>query len=345
MRKSDRVICRLDEMLTEAMNGTFVESSYDETELSRLESKFRQYLTGKEMTEERVQAEQAVIKELVTDISHQTKTPIANICLYSQLLEEISPEDLLPYVQQIRMQAEKLEFLIRMLTKISRLESQMIELRPKLQPVAPLIERTVRDARGAGDARDIVIRMTGFQVPEEKSEAGAVKGTAVRMTGFHVSRETPGKASLSTVETGEENTTPGESETSEGKAASGSEKITERDARVCACYDFRWTQEALGNVLDNAVKYSPPGSTVTVSVRELEMFVCIRVEDQGPGILEEEQAQIFERFYRGSSGKETEGNGVGLYLTRMILQREKGYVKVSSRAETGSCFQIYLSKR
>ena len=286
MLRKKYIVARLDEMLTDAINGSFIESDYNETELSRLESKFRQYLTAKEMSEEKVRAERKAIKELVTDISHQTKTPIANICLYTQLLEEISSSDMLPYVEQIRMQAEKLEFLIQALTKISRLESDMIRLQPKAQPVALLVRKAVREMQGRAEVKNI------------------------RITVEHASYM---------------------------EYAADSEEIH-------AVYDARWTGEALGNLLDNSVKYSPESSRIRVSVKALELFVRISVEDEGPGIPVEERAQIFERFYRGKNAAREEGNGVGLYLTRMILQRERGYVKVSSGARGGSCFHLYLPK-
>lgn len=286
MLRGNKIVTRLDEMLTDAINGSFIESVYDETELSRLESKFRQYLTAKEMSEEKVRAERKAIKELVTDISHQTKTPIANICLYTQLLEEISSSDMLPYVEQIRMQAEKLEFLVQALTKISRLESDMIRLQPKAQPVALLVRKAVREMQGRAEVKNI------------------------RITVEHASYM---------------------------ESAADSEEIH-------AVYDARWTGEALGNLLDNSVKYSPESSRIRVSVKALELFVRISVEDEGPGIPVEERAQIFERFYRGKNAAREEGNGVGLYLTRMILQRERGYVKVSSGARGGSCFHLYLPK-
>lgn len=275
---SNKIIARLDDMLTDAINGVFTESNYDETRLSRLECKFRQYLTGKEASGEKVQAERAAIKELVTDISHQTKTPIANICLYTQLLEEASPPETLPLVRQIHQQAEKLEFLIQTLTKISRLESDMIQLRPTSQPVCTLIQKSVEEALGRANARHITIVNTAA------------------------------------------------------------------DDKVNACYDLKWTQEALGNLLDNAVKYSPKESTVRVSLKSMEMFVSISVEDEGREIPEEERAQIFERFYRGTNASQAEGNGVGLYLSRMILQREGGYIKVSPGRDVGNCFRMYLPR-
>lgn len=273
------MISRLDAMLEAAMEGSFVEEDYDETELSRLESKFHQYLTARETASEKVEAERSAIKELVTDISHQTKTPLANILLYTQLLQEQCRDpQAAPYIEQIRMQTEKLEFLMQALIKISRLESGMVELQPKKEPLYPLLCQAVNLAKGSAREKEITI-----ELQEEGSDIRAI-------------------------------------------------------------YDFRWTLEALGNLLDNAVKYSPRGSKVTVCMRAFEMFVCISVEDMGPGILESEQAQIFERFYRGKNARHEEGNGVGLYLTRMILQKERGYVKVLSPEKGGSCFSIYLQR-
>ena len=83
--------------------------------------------------------------------------------------------------------------------------------------------------------------------------------------------------------------------------------------RIQAVYDLKWTQEALFNILDNGVKYSPPGSAITVSVKVYEMHVCIQVEDEGPGIPEEERTKIFQRFYRGEDNQQEEGVGIGLY--------------------------------
>lgn len=270
-----KIVSRLDKMLTDAINGSFVEENYDETELSRLESKFRQYILENKLSEEKIQAEREAIKELVTDISHQTKTPVTNICLYTQLLEEICTPEILPYVQQIQMHTEKLEFLINALSKISRLESNMIKLHPEPAQVAGLLIDSGRYARGMADLKHITI---DIKAKED----------------------------------------------------------------IWAVYDARWTYEALCNLLDNAVKYSPEGSVVQVSVRQMEMFTCISVKDEGTGIPEEEQAQVFKRFYRGENALKQEGNGIGLYLVRIILQREHGYIKVSSVQGMGSCFKMYL---
>ena len=78
------------------------------------------------------------------------------------------------------------------------------------------------------------------------------------------------------------------------------------------------------------------------SVTAYHMFCCIQVSDTGPGIPEEEQAQIFSRFYRGAAVREQEGLGLGLYLTRRILTSEGGYIRVSSQPGKGSTFSLYL---
>ena len=80
-------------------------------------------------------------------------------------------------------------------------------------------------------------------------------------------------------------------------------------------------------------------------MKNMEMFSCIMVEDEGIGIPEEERAQIFKRFYRGRNVTQEEGNGIGLYLSRIIIQKEGGYIKVSSGSNGGSCFSMYLLKK
>ncbi|MCR5458372.1 MAG: sensor histidine kinase [Acetatifactor sp.] len=111
-----------------------------------------------------------------------------------------------------------------------------------------------------------------------------------------------------------------------------------------AKYDPKWTQEAVFNLLDNAVKYSPEGSEITVSMQEYEMFSCISISDQGIGIPEEEQPLIFGRFYRGSEVREQSGVGIGLYLTRQIIEGQGGYVTVRSEMGRGTTFQVYLPR-
>lgn len=273
-----KTLRRLDEMLEQAINGEFEEERYDETELSRLEAKWKQYLTTSKMSMEQLNKNREGMQALVSDISHQTKTPLSNILLYSQLLcEQTDNQEERHLAEQIVRQAEKLEFLIQALVKMSRLESNILVLKPQRQPIEPLLLEAVEEILPKAEKKKIHIKLQGN--PSHNIEA---------------------------------------------------------------VYDKKWTAEALGNILDNAVKYSPSESTVEVTVETFEFYVCISVKDEGIGISEEEKAQIFSRFYRSTEVQQEDGIGIGLYLAREILQKEKGYMKVLSKKGKGSTFKIYL---
>ena len=113
---------------------------------------------------------------------------------------------------------------------------------------------------------------------------------------------------------------------------------------AAARFDRKWTAEALFNVVDNAVKYTPAGGRVTLSAVPLGQFCRVDVSDTGIGIPEEEQGRIFGRFYRGGAVRAEEGVGIGLYLVREILRRQGGYVKVASRPGQGTTFSLYLPR-
>ncbi|MDE7359885.1 MAG: HAMP domain-containing histidine kinase [Lachnospiraceae bacterium] len=117
--------------------------------------------------------------------------------------------------------------------------------------------------------------------------------------------------------------------------------VSEEAQGVRACFDPKWTLEALGNLIDNAVKYTQTGG-VTVRVKPYELFVCIEVEDTGIGIAEEEQARIFGRFYRSVSVSDEQGVGIGLYLAREILRQQSGYIQLVSEVGKGAVFSMYL---
>lgn len=116
------------------------------------------------------------------------------------------------------------------------------------------------------------------------------------------------------------------------------------DVDASACFDCKWTGEALGNLLDNAIKYTPAGGSVTVSVVPYELFCRIDVTDTGIGLTEDESARVFERFYRAPAAHDAPGVGLGLYLAREIAAANGGYIKVASRPGAGSTFSLFLPR-
>ncbi len=136
-----RTVRRLDRMLSTAIDGGFGEESFDESAPSALESRMARFLNGSARSLRGVQRQRESIQRLLSDISHQTKTPVANLQLYAQLLSE---QPLTPQGKDcavaISAQSEKLQTLIEALVKTSRLETGIITTAPEPQPVGPLLE-------------------------------------------------------------------------------------------------------------------------------------------------------------------------------------------------------------
>lgn len=110
--------------------------------------------------------------------------------------------------------------------------------------------------------------------------------------------------------------------------------------------DRRQLTSAVSNLVDNAVKYSPEGSTVSVSVTPTETEVAVAVVDEGIGIPARDLARVFERFYRVDAGRsrETGGTGLGLSIVRHIAANHGGRVEVESREGSGSRFTLHLPR-
>lgn len=130
--RTKRTMDTLEKMIDSAADGEYSETKFDESRLSALETKFSNYLSSSNTSSKNIMKEKEKIKTLISDISHQTKTPISNLILYSELIEEGDlSEDMRSNVEAIKQQAEKLEFLIKSLVKLSRLENGILKLSPQ----------------------------------------------------------------------------------------------------------------------------------------------------------------------------------------------------------------------
>lgn len=148
----------LNKMLDDAIEGTFEENCFDESELSKLQTKLMRYLSTSSMSERKVKEEKNNIKELITNISHQTKTPLTNILMYSELLKELSEgEKEKEYANEVYNQGKKLESLIEALVKMSRLETGIFQYERKETSYKTIIERVVDQARPKNHAKNISI--------------------------------------------------------------------------------------------------------------------------------------------------------------------------------------------
>lgn len=268
---------RMYDMIQAAMDGTFQAHHFDESLYAAVENKLAEYIDAAEMAAGKTAKEKEQIETLIADISHQTKTPLSNILLYTELLnEQEESEEKRENIELLGNQAEKLNFLIQSLVKMSRLETGILVLNPRKSSVVELFEEAERQYRNKAREKGLYLNIL----------AEDVQG-------------------------------------------------------VTACFDMKWTLEALGNLIDNAIKYTQKGG-VTVRVRPYGLFVCIEVADTGAGIAEEEHAKIFGRFYRSPQVSDQAGVGIGLYLAREILQQQSGYMKLVSEEGKGAVFSMYL---
>ncbi len=265
----------IDAMLAAKENIEFDEEN--ELLTSKIQVKFRQLYDVLNQQKEASIRDREQLEEIISDISHQIKTPMSNIKMYSDILKnrELTKEKQREFLGLVQLQIDKLESLIDSMIEMSQMEVGMISVLPKRQPLIKLIEEAV----------------CGIAVKAEK------KNMDISIL---------------------------------------------CDERLMACYDLKWTTEALVNILDNAVKYSDENGEIKISVLELGFFIKVQVTDNGKGIEEGNFTQIFKRFYREPEVQQVEGVGIGLFLAQEILKKQKGYVDVKSSPGRGSTFSLYL---
>lgn len=254
-----------------------------ENKMEYLKEKWKESRHFAKQTEEQLRREEQDTKALITDISHQLKTPLASLKMSYELADssDLTAEERIEFIQKEREEVVRLESLLDIFTHLTRLETGMIRLKPENKSLKRTLTQAVNSIYMKAYEKQIDISMEEF--------------TDIRLP-----------------------------------------------------HDSRWTEEVIVNILDNAVKYSPSKTAITIRVSELLSYVMIEIQDQGIGISPSEFQNIFKRFYRGNSPeiKDTNGSGVGLYLARKIIEQQGGTICVkSSGSHTGSNFILTLPKQ
>lgn len=218
-------------------------------------------------------------KTLVTDISHQLKTPVSALKSCFAMSRETEGEEQTRFLEACSRQIERLERLMEALIQVSRMEQGMIHIQPSETYLTDILVEAVNIVYHKAQKKEITF---------------------------------------------------------------DTESLEEQECKVMA--DSKWSVEAIANLLDNAVKYSPEGSRIQIRAQKLYSFIEIEIEDEGIGIPKEEQTLIFKRFYRGKSEiiKREDGWGIGLYLSRKILEEQGGSLFMRQGKERGSIFIIHL---
>ncbi len=238
-----------------------------------------------DMIRSQAHREKEETKSLVTDLSHQLKTPVVALSSCFDILKnpDLSEKERMEFQDRMEQQLHSLEQLIAALVNISRMETGMIELQPEKGRIFDTILDAVNRIWIKAQQKDIEIQM----------EAG--------------------------------------------------DEI--EDLRIR--HDGKWLSEALINILDNAVKYSPPGTMVTLRAFRMTSFLRIEIQDQGIGIPKEIYHKVFQRFFRGKQPEvqNAEGAGVGLYLARRIIEGHHGTISLDTwrmKKEKGTVFVVQI---
>lgn len=268
------ILQKLDSVLA----GKKSDMIYDESLDSAISERLNQIIDVTEIQKSKAESERDIIKSLISDISHQIRTPLANITLYIGLLkEELSDEKAIRLSGKIEKNAQKLDCFMKDLMKSSYAEQELISVNPSYVEVDELIKR-------------------GCQLVE----LAALKKNI---------------------------------------------EIDVKDHGYIGYADSKWTEEALGNIIENAIKYSSEGMSIVIDSIQYETFVCIQIKDYGIGIPEEEQGKVFQRFYRASNVNDKQGFGIGLYLAREVLGRQQGFIKLKSELNKGTTVEVFLLKK
>lgn len=215
------------------------------------------------------------LRNTISDISHQLKTPLAALNIYNGLIKEEAKE--LPVIEEFNRLSEKeldrIETLVQNLLKIAKLDAGTIVLEKSLENVFEI-------------AADIK-RYFQFRVGLEEKE--------IRLSG---------------------------------------------DEELSFLCDRSWIIEAISNLVKNALDHTERHNTVSIEWRAFASIVQITVKDNGSGIHQEDLYHIFKRFYRSRFSKDTQGIGLGLSLTKMIVEAHNGTIEVYSELGKGSVFTM-----
>lgn len=250
---------------------------YEDSLMAKVQGKLMQYYEIMRESRLQSQRDKQILQSLVSDISHQVKTPIANIKLYTGILQHpnISEKKRELFLNTMDLQISKLDFLMQSLVKMSRLETGIFTFN--------LIEARLNDTIAQA------MNTIWAKAEQKNIELSVMCG-----------------------------------------------------ADIMVQHEPKWTAEAIANILDNAVKYTPAGGHISITVRPWQLYTRIDISDTGIGIPEEHYNDVFQRFYRAEEVAAEEGVGLGLYLANGIVTRQKGYISVKSKIGEGTTFSVYL---
>lgn len=242
---------------------------------------FNQMSNRLRLSIDKLKEEKIFLKNLISDISHQLKTPVSTLVIANDLMlndAEMLQEDRLCFLERNRKQLERIEWLIKSLLKLAMLESGMVAFKKVKVLLYKCSKEAILAVQPMADKKQITIETQGD----------------IDKTWF----------------VGDEN----------------------------------WTTEAILNILKNSVEHTPKGGKIIVTFENTQLTSKIRIVDNGEGIDKQDLPKIFQRFYRCIRTSKTGSVGIGLALTKFIVDMQDGNISVKSEKNKGSQFIITFLK-
>ncbi len=259
-------------------DGEVDENYYEDNSLSDVYFLLKRISDRNKYLIDNSNCEKESIKQNISNMSHQLKTPLADILLYEELLDDESLQEFEKKQVKERLikQTKKIQWIMESIIKCTQLEKDAVKFSVSKIPLIDTLISAINSVAGKAESKKIEF------------------------------------------------------------------VLNEIEEDIFVVHNKKWTAEVFENIFENAIKYSPMGSQITIQIEKMDAFTKILVRDSGIGIRKNEQEKIFKRFYRSKDVENQEGSGLGLYLCRLILENEKGGISVKSKFGQGCEFCVML---
>lgn len=250
-----------------------------EDELSILKNELYKITIKLKEVAENSQKDKTTLKDSLSDISHQIKTPITSILMMLDniLSDENMPEDIKKdFIKDIKREIVNIKFLVESILKLSKIDSNSIKFIKKEVFIKDIINEAVKNVSMLSELKNIEIIVLG-------------------------------------------------------------------DDSIKTICDLKWQVEAITNILKNCIEHSYENKKIYINYNQNNMYTELKIEDNGTGIDAKDLPHIFERFYKGKNSS-SDSVGIGLALSKSIIESNNGYIQVDSKLNKGTTFIIKYLK-
>lgn len=222
--------------------------------------------------------EKIFLNDTISDISHQLKTPMTSLIILNDLMYgDITKETKIEFLEKIKSQLNRMEWLIKSMLKLSKVEAKVINFKNEKVNVLEMIKLSIQPSLIPIELKNIYVSING-------------------------------------------------------------------DSEAIFLGDMNWSIEALVNIIKNCVEHTFSNGSLDISYEDNSLYTEIVIKDSGEGIDKKDLPHIFKRFYKGKSSSKEDSVGIGLAMTKSIIEGQNGDIYVKSEKNKGTQFNIIFHK-